>query len=755
MAPNWTMGNSYTDDRRDSGSRYESSSYRPGDRDRPKAPRRDSRDLPRNLPPRPPDIKTNFKPPPGPRKMSNNSPASAADNKINHRLPEGPRRMSNASPASADDKLGNDLHLKRMNTEKPIATNSAIIEAPVSAVPKAKKPELQEAFEIAYKWGERSNKRLLLSMRKSKVAQERAQRDHENEKYKTKGAAYPPFHGLSHKSNPADQHLDDQFKAAEDDYRHHLEQLVAYFTTVPKPAVSNIQDPVIAALEAKVEQLSQLATKQNEQIQELREGNARAGNSVGSLETDIISLKSTHSDLEAKYSALKSDHETKFRSYNDTIHALESKQVILDAENQSLKEQLSDLQSNTEKKVGSFDAQLAELAKKTSDIAESGNVSQSSLQKRITAVEAKSHDYDEFCSQLDELDLTLLNQISDAWVSDVYNLKAQHEEYKERRGQDNPSITNELRSLRQDLKSLQSKLPAVSQPDSGLAMSNSKVEDLVHAGVAAAEERIIQNNRIYNEKKNDHISGLLGDFGKRLNAVVRGTPDHSQFETRIESLEQWKNSSSPWVDQARGLDLSERVTRLEGQRIGHRVDRIDLDVGELDQKYKALKGELGQLVKQESLELRLQELLNSVSVNPGLDNDVSDLQRKVIAIDHAVKTLDIQFQNLSTRQLAEIIVRLTVPALEPRFVKLETRSAQLEFKASKHDIAIIQHRDQLNVLLNPTRPVVPGEKRIASPSQYDDPSKRRKLEVNGRHPSPLQQQQQQQQQSAQDNAVHR
>ncbi|KAI0555739.1 hypothetical protein F4679DRAFT_577865 [Xylaria curta] len=748
MAPNWTMGNSYTDDRRDSGSRYESSSYRPGDRERSQAPRRDSRDLPRNLPPRPPDIKTNFKPPQGPRKMvSNDSPASAADNKINHRLPEGPRKMSNASPTSAGDKLGNDLHFKRMNTalEKPVATNSAIIEAPISAVPKAKKPELQEPFEIVYKWGEKSNKRLLLSMRKSKVVQERAQRDHENEKYKSKGAAYPPFHGLSHKSNPADQHLDDQLKAVEDEYRHYLEQLVACFTTVTKPAVSNIQDPVIAALEAKVEELSQLVMKQSEQIQELREENARADNSVGSLETDIISLKSTHSDLEAKYSALKSDHETLQSKYNDTIHALESKQVILDAENQSLKEQLSGLQSNTEKKVGSFDAQLAELAKKTSDVAESGSVSERSLNKRITAIEAKSRDDVDFREKLDELDLTILNQISDAWVSDVHNLKAQHEEYKERRGLDNPSIIDELQSLRQDLKSLRSKRPAVSQPDSGLTMSIPKVEELVQAGITAVEERIIKNNRIYNEKKNDYYSGLLSEFGRRLDTMEDKIPGGSQFETRIQSLEQWKIASPPRVDQAGSLDLSERVTRLEGQRIGHRVDRIDLDVGELHENYQVLKDEVGQLVKRESLELRLQELLNSVSMNPGLDNDVSDLQRKFRAIEHAVKALDNQFQNLSTKQLAEIIVRLTVPAVEQRFGKLEARATQLEFKASGHDRAIIQHREQLNALLDPTRPAVPGEKRIASPSQYDDPSKRRKLEANGRHPSPLQQQQQQQQ----------
>ncbi|KAI0192653.1 hypothetical protein EV127DRAFT_37094 [Xylaria flabelliformis] len=709
MAPNRSMGNPYTDDRRGSGPRWESSTYRPGDRDRPQTSRH-----PRDLPPRPPDIKTNFRP------------------------PEGPRKMSGASPASAGDKLGNDLHLTRMNTalEKPVATNSAIIEPPILAIPKAQKPELQEAFEVAYKWGEKSNKRLLLSMRKNKVAQERAQRDQETEKYKAKAGAYPPYHGLSHKPNPADQKLDEQYKAVEDDYRNHLEQLVACFTTVAKPAVSDNQDPVIAALEAKVEQLSQLATKQSEQIQELRDGNSRAGNSVSSLETDLTSLKSSHSDLEARYNVLKSDHETlqsKFRSYNDTIHALESKQVILDAGNLSLKEQLSDIQSSTEEKSGSFDAQMTELVKKTSDIADSWDVSKRSLNERITTIESKSHDYDEFKEMLDELDLAILNQISDAWVSDVYNLKAQHEEYKERRGQDNPSIIDELRSLRQDVESLRSSQPAVSQPDNGLNMSIQKVEELVNAEVTAAEERIINNTRAYSEKKDNLFSELLSDVEARLDTLEQRMP---KLETRTQSLEQWKIASSASVDQVRSSDLSERVTRLEGQKIGYRVDKIDLTVDELNQKYEVLKSEVGQLVKQELLEIRLQELLNNVGVNPGLENDVRDLQRKLPAIDLAVKTLDTQFQNLSTKQLAELIVRLTNPTVEQRLGKLEVRASQLEVKANGQDRAIIQYREQLSAIL-------PGEKRTASPSQYDDPNKRRKLEANGRHPSPLQQQQQQ------------
>ncbi|TRX90518.1 hypothetical protein FHL15_008687 [Xylaria flabelliformis] len=727
MAPNWSMGNSYTDDRRGSGSRWESSSsssYRPGDRDRPQASRH-----PRDLPPRPPDIKTNVRPPEGPRKMSSISPASADDKLVCSNIPLYVESQAIVDPREVFNAL-----------EKPVTTNSAIIEAPISAIPKAQKPELQEAFEVAYKWGEKSNKRLLLNMRKNKVAQERAQRDFETEKYKAKAAAYPPFNGLSHKPNPADQKLDEQFKAVEDDYRHHLEQLVACFTTVTKPAVSDHQDPVITALEAKVEQLSQLATKQSEQIQELRDGNAHAGNSVSSLEKDLISLKSSHSDLEARYTLLKFDHQTlqsKFRSYNDTIHALESKQVILDTGNMTLKEQLSDIQSNTEKKIGSFDTQMAELAKKTSDIADSWNVSNSSLNERITAIETKSHDYDEFKEMLDELDLAILNQISDAWVSDVYNLKAQHEEYKERRGQDNPSIVDELRSLRQDVESLRSSRPAVSQSDNGLTMSIQKVEELVNAEVTAAEERIINNSRAYSEKKDNLFSELLSDVEARLDTLEQRMP---QLETRTPSLEQWKIASS---------DLSERVTRLEGQKIGHRVDRIDLNVGELDQKYEVLKGEIGQLVKQESLELRLQELLNSVSVNPGLENDVRDLQRKLPAIDLAVKTLDTQFQNLGTKQLAELIVRLTNPTIEQRLGKLEVRASQLEVKASGQDRAIIQHREQLSAILDPA---VPGDKRTASPSQYDDPNKRRKLEANGRHPSPLQQQQQQ---SAQNISVQR
>ncbi|KAI0472252.1 hypothetical protein F4859DRAFT_98087 [Xylaria cf. heliscus] len=692
MAPNWSMGSSYLDERRGSGS-----SYRPGDRERPQAQRRDSRDpretrSPReyrreNEPPRPPNIETNFK------------------------VPESPRKMSNTSPASAVDKLGNDLHFKRMNTEKPITTNCTINDTPTLAIPKAKNPELQEAFENAYKWGEKCNNRLLLGIRKNKLAQESIQRDFENEKYRTKGASYPPFHGLCHKSNPADQNLDDQIKAAEEDYLRELEQLVSRFATVAKPVANNNQDPVITALENKVEKISQLAAKQSEQIQRLLEENKNCRDSVASLETGFSSMKSNHSDLEARYSTLKSDHETlqsKFRSYDDTIHTLKSKQDIIDAENQSLKKQLS------------------------------------YLEDRTAGLEAKLHDYDEFKEKLDELDLAVWDEIYDAWVSSAFNLKAQHEEYKRWRSQGNSSIDDALRSLRQEVDSLRSGRSNISQPDRGSspsALSIQKVKeivtDIVNDRVAAAEQTINNDSRAYSEKKDILYTELLDEVEVRLKTLEQGAVEHSRLETRIQSVEQWKVASSAWMDQNRSSDLSERV--------GLRVDRIDHDVGDLGQKYEVLKVEVGQLVKREWVELRLKELLNGVGMNPGLVNDVNDLRRRILAIDLAIKSLDTQFQNLSTKQLAEHIVRLTNPMLEQRLGKVEAKAGQLENKTNGHEIFINRHTDQLNKMADLRRSgvsaPVPGEKRTGSPNHLDEPGKRRKLETNGRHPSPLQQQQ--------------
>ncbi|KAI0445732.1 hypothetical protein F4803DRAFT_548020 [Xylaria telfairii] len=711
MAPNWSMGSSYTDERRGSGSR--------GDREKSHPPRRDPRDF---LPPRPPRIETNSKP------------------------PEGPRKMSSSSPASATGKLGNDLHFKKMNpaSEKPIATNSAINDAPALVLPKAKNPELQEAFENAYKWGEKCNKRLLLGIRKTKVAQESAQRNLENEKYKTKAASYPPFHSLRHKSNPADQNLDDQIKATEDDYLHELEQLVARFTAVSKPAVDNHQDPVIKALEVKVEKISQLAAKQSEQIQKLLEENSNSRDSVTSLETDFSLMKSSHNDLKTKYGALKSDHETlqsKFQTSNDTIHSLESKQVLMDAENQNLKKQLSDLRSDAEKKLESVDTQLAQFTKEISDIADSKKTFERALEVRAAGMDAKLHDYDVSKEKLDGLDLATLDEICDAWVDSAYNLKAQHEDYKNRRGQDNSSIDDALQSLRQEVDSLRSSRSAeVSQPDRGSALSIQQLEEIVNARVAAAEQNINNDTRTYSEKKDNLYAELLGDLETRLETLEQGASECPRLETRIQSLEQWKvTRKSAGMDQIQSSDLSERVTRLEGQRIGHRVDRIDLDVGDISRKYETLKGDVGQLVKREWVELRLQELLGGVNIN-GLVTELKDLQRKMPSIEHAIKTLDIQFQNLSTKQLAEHIVRLTNPALEQRLGKLEGKANQLETKTSGHDKSVKFHTEQLNVLTDFLRSTVPGEKR-PSPSHLDEPNKRRKLEANGRHPSPLQQQQ--------------
>ncbi|KAI1160071.1 hypothetical protein F5B18DRAFT_543885 [Nemania serpens] len=674
MSPNQPVANPYTDDRRNPGP-YDS--YRPRDRDRQPPPHRDSR---------------------GSRdgRRDNESPRPQIDTGSS-RDQEGPGNRPGNSPAGAPDKPSSELKFKRMNvaSQKSVTTasSSTINGPPTPVIPKAKNPELQEAFENAYRWGETGNKRLLLSMRKTKDAQENNQRQRESEKILAKAPGCPPYHNLVEKFSLVDRGLDDQLKAVEDNYNTELEQLIARFATIAKPTPTSHTDPTV--LEVKLEEISRLAAQQSQQIQGLLNDNQSYRSSIASLETGF-------NDLKTKYSVLKSDRdalESKSREHSNTINALQLRQASIDAENKDLQRQLEELRTTTTK-TSSESSQVLE---------------------RINGIEIKLDDFkdfDEFKDKLDELDPTTLNEICDAWVSTEYNLKSQYEEYSRRHGQNGLSVDDALRPFQQELDSLRIELsPLVT--GAGMGLPTEELEAIINAKLAAAEKSI-------NDKTNAVLEGSHEMVGDMIDAA----------EARITKLEQQNQKLVP-------NHLSE-LARPEGQTVGPRVERIDHDVRNLNQKYEGLKSEVGKLVNREWVDLRIQELLTSFGMNAGVAEVVKDLQSKALkvdAIEQAVKTLNAQYQNLSTKQLAEYIVRLTNPAFEQRLVQVEAKTSQLKDANNEY---VITHSEQLGSITALLSTLLP--KQTASPSHGDEPNKKRKLDFNGRHPSPLQWQQHQQQQ---------
>ncbi|KAF2967132.1 hypothetical protein GQX73_g6449 [Xylaria multiplex] len=718
MAPNWAMGNSYGDDRRHSTSRGES--YRPGERERPQAPRRDSRDgryrndtgdirsphETRN----PREYRRDNEPS---RPYNDANPNTNAN--PNPKIPDGPRKMTNHAVGGAPEKSSDELQFKRINVDKHLATNSMSGTAPAPVMPKAKNPELQDVFENAYNLGEKSNKRLLLSMRKKKAVQENAQRQLEKEKFEKSAKSYAPFIGQSNRFNTIDSTLDEQFEAADDDYRHTLERFVACLALMSQPPATNTQDPAIAVLEAKLEQVSQLMAEQTEQIQSLLKENK-------------------------KYSALKSDHDAlqlNVRALEDTILHLQSQHTNTDSENKSLRKQLEDLQSNTKENLKLSQSQLNELRNQFTKATEDLNSFKVGLENRITGIEAKLDDftdYDDVKRKIDELDVVTVNEVCSTWVDN--DLKTKLEEYSLHR-QDDSSTQEAVRSLRQEVNSLQDSYAAISRPDKRIDLSMETIEAAISTKISAAEKSMSEDVEKLCQGRDDIYGGFIDDAIARIAVLEHGTPKHEGLEKRVQSLEEWKVEHTASVDRNQSPTLADRVTQLEGKKFGHRVDRIDLNVGDLNRKYETLAGKI---VTSEWVDHRVRELFDGVHLDS--INDAKVLQHKILAmenaiktIEHATRTLDGQFQNLSTKQLAENIVQLANPGIEQRLGRLES-------KTNHHDGIVSRHTDQLGQFLDLVRAWKPGEKRTASPSHLDEPSKRRRLETNGRHPSPLQQQQQ-------------
>ncbi|KAI0406958.1 hypothetical protein F4802DRAFT_61107 [Xylaria palmicola] len=709
MAPNWSMGSSYSDERRHSVSR--SDQWRPGDRERPPAPsRRDSRDFRDS---RHPSEESRS---PGERRC-NYGPLRPSRIDTDMRATESPRKVSNISPASVPS---DDLRFKRTNaaSEKTIAASSTIRNPATTTIPKAKDPKLQEVFEKAYKCGDKFQERLLLNTHKKKLAQEGAQRRLESEKFRAKAGAYPPYHGLGDRFNPIDKKLDDKFSIIDEEYAHELEQLVAPFTTVANPTAANPQDPVIATLEAKIEQVSQM-------VQSLAQENRNSRSSINSLETRLNAVQSDRDDILAKYStlevdhnalkadhdALKSDHDalkSKSDSFDDTIRVVQSQQTSTDAKNK-----------NMEKKFELSDASWRTFKKDT--------------QERGTSIEAKLHDYDDYKEKLDELDLGTLNEICDAWVDSVYNLKTQHQEYRESCLRRNNLLEPDTaQSLLQDMTSTLPSQANIPRSDKGTALSNQVAENIIDAKVAALQESV---HDLF-QKTHDSFGELMDESTKRLLALEEALKQPN-LEARVHLLEQWKATISAWIDRNPIPSLTERVGYLESSGLGLRVDRIDFAVSKMVQDHKTLTAEVEKQAKREWVENRLQELLNNIGPQPASHKDVKDLMRRIPAIELAIQTLDTQVQNISTKRLAEHIVRLTTPGIEQRLGKLETKTTQLESKTNGHDRSLEQHSEQLKLVNDTVRSKVSGDKRTASPIRFDETGKKRKMELNGRHNSPL------------------
>jgi len=694
------------------------------------------------------------------------------------------------------------------NTDLDILGKSAINgtteNSSTTAIPKAKNSELQEVFECAYRWSEEYSKRILLNIRKTQSARENNQRRYENDKIQAKASRFSPYNEIGARFAQKDVDLDHQLRSSEENCLHELERLVSRLTSAKhatKPVTTAAQDQTIATLEAKMTEISQIASKQAEQLQGLLKVDERSRQTMASLERSFDSIKTEHESLKDAYNSLKSDRdslESRVNTLDQSLQSLLSQQVKTENENKSLKQQLRNIQTGADK---ALEARLLKLAQKSTPPVSQAELTQGKMdlaaletklnnidtsRKRVEAglgeqiknMEADFHermrgvetglgerieniqrgfneqiggvnsklkdfdDYEDIKEKLDELDIVTLNEVCEAWVSSDYNLKTQYDEYRDRHRQVNSSsdADGQLPHEGADLQ-------PTDQVNANTTLSSEQIEAIVTAKVTAeigaVEKSINEKTKKFCEQKDGVLAEIIEDGLARIATLEAAGASSSKLEARIQLLEQWK-AATTWLDQKEASNIAERLGLLEGKSSGPRMDRIELEVSELSRKLDTIKIEVGQLVKREWVELRLQEALTGVTTGPGLLVQVKDLQAQIPALDQAIKVLDSQFQNLSTKQLAEHISRLINTSVEQRLAKLEAKASQLEGKASNTDKQVYQNLESLHQIHDLLERLTGGKKRTASPNIQDEMNKRRRLDVNGRHPSPLQQQQQQQ-----------
>ncbi|KAI1809499.1 hypothetical protein GGS20DRAFT_284095 [Poronia punctata] len=803
MPPNWTMGTSYNDRRNSGGRTQEpyrpaGESYKPaGERDRPQPYRRDSRD-PQDSRYR--DDTKVLRSPAEQRSFRDsrfeNEPPRVSRGDANFKVQEGAKKVPPSKSSLAGKPNGRKEELVLGVVGEDRAAASTAENSPTLSIPKAKNPELQEVFECAYKWSEEGKQRILLNIQKDRYARENNERRLELEKVQAKLSKFPPYSDIGGRFGPRrDPNLDNQLKANEENYLRELERLVSFLASTTKPATpttKNIQDPAIASLEAKFAEFSNASSIQGQQIQALLEEKKRWGETSASIEARLTEMKRENSSLRGDCDSLKSENHS-MRSRFDTLGAdfqgLKSLYSKVEMENKSLKTQLENLQSGNEKaleerlaestrgvssleltKVKDEAAKLElrlsnlETAREKADSALKGRTEnlesgfkeqmaymkvdlqkfllrmnslgedvralQKDIHERLDGTDAKLlkfEEYDNFKEKLDELDVVTLNEVCEAWVSSDYNLKAQYEEYRDQHEQKVPSLDA---APHDQPPQLETALVRTAEASAEVPLPTGQVEGIISAQIATAKKSIMDETIQYCEKRDDLLVDLIDSSSARLNALEESASQRSSFETRIELLEQWKTTAASIMDHHQHSNLAERLTMLENDPIGHRVDRLDYDVKDLTLKLDNTRVEVGQFVRRDWVESRLKEATSSIQ---------RDIQLRLLGLEQAVKVLDFQFQNLSTRELAVQIGGQINKNYEQKLSQVEAKLDHMGIKVGDCTQRLSEMRDWSGG----------GQKRAASLGNQDEANKRRRLNTNAVHPSPQQQQHQQQQQQQQ------
>ncbi|KAI0484171.1 hypothetical protein GGR56DRAFT_12726 [Xylariaceae sp. FL0804] len=207
------------------------------------------------------------------------------------------------------------------------------------------------------------------------------------------------------------------------------------------------------------------------------------------------------------------------------------------------------------------------------------------------------------------------------------------------------------------------------------------------------------------EESDDIMGGMIDAATKQINEIEGRlkTFEGKHHAAFLEGTQQPKDSPA---NLANVQDLRERVAKLEEKGFGHRIDRIDTGL----QNLQSQENQRAQIAADAIADLR---------------NHLDDGGRRLEAVNFQVGTLNSQFSNLSTKGCAEIILQQLDPYAQAQGQRIGTvENMVTNIQRRLHQLEENNHHA---FLLGATFPTT----KDAASEQWPAGSKKRKLDANG------------------------
>ncbi|OTA65235.1 hypothetical protein K449DRAFT_263928 [Hypoxylon sp. EC38] len=699
----WRL-NGYEDERRrsygyDSG-RYES--YKPSDNRSP--PRSHSRDSDRNR-----DMESgrrdsrdvrDTRPPQRSPRSSRRDVEPPKNLQIDTKVADGSRRTSPSSHSSTSA-------LTAPPTE-PAADRIAKLNSQPSSVttptvPKAKDPKVQDIFEVIYKWNETLQERMLLKLRKGQLLREDQRRQNEVAKIVNKVDDYAPYSEFQRR-------FEESGKAESEKISKHLAGLDRQYLDDLEKVVTTISSRTSIGTQAAAhsESLSALETK----FTEFQKQNSEQQKQISEAQAHIQALLNDREKTNKALSALDKD-------FKD----LKSDYCTLQAENSELKQQIANLESSKSSKD--------DLDRVSQDF--------QPLMAKVNDVEKKMN------TLIEDLDMKTYNEILDTWIGhDFKNIVISNQKAIAALDQDLRSFQESTSSqfgssnalVQETRKTLETlKIPQPASQQNNMQVPKD-VEHLQKALQALVEEKINSFNEVIQktvadsgdvcaemvDEVRDRVEKIEADINHlrtQTDASLKALSKETDVATRVGFLEKFATKHG-----ADFQHLGKRVESLEGQRLGPRIDSVGVDLAALEKKMQIYqeKGVGGDTA-------RLETFINSIK------SEIDDARKDFDSLELAVRTLDSQWANLNTKQMAEKILQ----HLDTYGQRNEARFATVENDLNYLKTKILSIEENLITLLEESKkfaefaktPPQDGKRQASPGLSAEEPTKKRKLGPNG------------------------